>query len=1237
VAALPCIDSGLLYVPVGPQRDSQPAAQPALVAAALSDVGSVGRLMQCSTQHIVAAAAAPAAADAVAAEAPAPPAASTAASLSPVPLAPFDLDAPVGSGGTHVEGSTCLAVAPAHARPLWRLAAVLSQPQYGSHVGAMPVPVRVRLFVELVAAVASGRSLASHLEELSEAQARARAKHRRLLEQTPAETRASALARHGAPMELVAAVKAEEARRYHSRVLPGGAWLATRPPRHIRAMALSTPHLPPPADAVARLVRGWAVTTLADAAREAASAAVLSAGSGSGGLGAAVAASLAELLPHLPSFFLRAHFVTAYSSRTLGSVAVGASVPRSRLLADTAATAASVDGADAGPARKGAKAALPPCPIARMAAGPWPELGQAAGRELAALAATLPMPVDPRGADGSGKRGMRRGGDFMGVSASDAKAAAASAGGGAADAGGAASAGSGEGGSRWTVRLKLQGATRSLGSGFTHELIAARAYDLAAWAVRGPAAFRLLNFPGDVALLEATVQAWASKKDPLELTAAAPAAAAVALPSGAPSAGTDEPLAAAAAVTTDGAMAVDTTGIGDGVADTSSRRSSASTTPERPVSAASPAAPVPTTKRPRRSSLTDASASAAAADVPLTGPANDWGVGDSGGSASAAAAPLPTAFDASPSDLSLWLAGGSEHTPDDGEGDDEPGCDLSGLEELRWQKRAAAGYPARWSHDETLMLVRALLKALEAQPEACSASGDIAPSLWQSILLAYPFSSQRTASDLRDQYDVLRCEHDGGKWSEVVKEAVDSAAKATESSSASGADTQISASLATGDQPAQPAAAGTGTSGTGTGSSSSSSSSTSTPPASAASAASLQRLATSLPWRPLTPADRAAPSCRELEKSRAFLEWEAEILAAEVAITGLGPRALPLGCDRAGRSYFVLGAFPGEVWVQGPSFATGLSLTSQPTSDWLQSLPDAPAQWGVIDSPERLRGLIGTLSPIGAVEGPLREALQRRVAYLEAAMHAHAAAPALAPPAGASSLPPEGACRRCGTCSAPALSREQPPAVHCFVCHGSIALAADASHGVASLAQAAARAHVRACWAAHCSTTGASRARVLASTAGGALASSSQGAALLRLKRQLASLAEAVDWSRLRNACVWPPHARAAWLVQLLAAPTLAGVLRCFVQLEAALAADDAAAAVAARVRDAERRAADAGAAAGAAPPPPPPWQWLRREYLEQHAGAPLPVDASSVTLSALALRVRALADALGAGLLVAL
>lgn len=336
-----------------------------------------------------------------------------------------------------------------------------------------------------------------------------------------------------------------------------------------------------------------------------------------------------------------------------------------------------------------------------------------------------------------------------------------------------------------------------------------------------------------------------------------------------------------------------------------------------------------------------------------------------------------------------------------------------------------------------------------------------------------------------------------------------------------------------------------------------------------------------------------------------------------------------------------------------------------------------PGEWGVYDSPASLAALIRSLHPLGRAEGPLRAALLRREPLLVAAMRAEAAgrdagpsvaraptaaaAPAVPdaplPPAladAAETAPPSACCAFCADplpSPAPADAAAPAPALHCFVCHTSFATAAP----MAAAARALLSSHVRRCWAAaaHAPVTRAiavacARAAPLGRPSDGDLqeAAAAAGApvadvaaafdpALAQLRRQAVCLAEAVDWTRLRQPAVWPPAARAQWAAKVLAAASGGELNRLLHVLVRALQADDSAAyamavATAPKQREGGRKHTQAELAEMAekatyadesAPPGSLLWRWVPFWFLDRMPSAEAVVGMRTAAAAAWTLR----------------
>jgi len=227
----------------------------------------------------------------------------------------------------------------------------------------------------------------------------------------------------------------------------------------------------------------------------------------------------------------------------------------------------------------------------------------------------------------------------------------------------------------------------------------------------------------------------------------------------------------------------------------------------------------------------------------------------------------------------------------------------------------------------------------------------------------------------------------------------------------------------------------------------------------------------------------------------------------------------------------------------------------------------------------------------------------------------------------------------------------------CYNAHASFLAASDAAAACADAATAAAgagagfgagafiaRGESAAAAAARDALHGAARsaAAILARGAPTASASASTFAAssssplaparvCLRLKRLLLSVAECIDWSRLRFPAMWPPHARAEWSARLLRGAGARDILSAVALLEAALRADDAAAAEALALAAGASAAAHPGAAAqSCAAARAPPGQWLPDWYIDASPSVAASALPSVCTLAAAAARIGALASALG-------
>lgn len=148
------------------------------------------------------------------------------------PLEELDLTAPLGLGGSPVESTTCLALAPKHARPLWRLVGTLSRHSYFD----LPPASRLRLLIELIQLATHNPGISSHLETVAETQRKIHLQRGALLQNKPPETCVSILARRGASQALLEHARAMEYLRIYSPSL-GLNWLTTKPPKYIQEAA----------------------------------------------------------------------------------------------------------------------------------------------------------------------------------------------------------------------------------------------------------------------------------------------------------------------------------------------------------------------------------------------------------------------------------------------------------------------------------------------------------------------------------------------------------------------------------------------------------------------------------------------------------------------------------------------------------------------------------------------------------------------------------------------------------------------------------------------------------------------------------------------------------------------------------------------------------------------------------------------------------------------------------------
>ena len=291
--------------------------------------------------------------------------------------------------------------------------------------------------------------------------------------------------------------------------------------------------------------------------------------------------------------------------------------------------------------------------------------------------------------------------------------------------------------------------------------------------------------------------------------------------------------------------------------------------------------------------------------------------------------------------------------------------------------------------------------------------------------------------------------------------------------------------------------------------------------------------------------------------------------------------------------------------------------------------------WSVVDTPDGLEALLKWLNGVGQGDAALRDALCRRRPLLVAAMNARDAAQTFMSALSSSSS-------SSSTAALPATSSSPStiPLNLCAFCGGAsgyvrgVALAHDPiSHisyplgaGALAAARAAFATTVSESWAAApavaraiaivCSenpapkTIASASALIARACAATATPPASLAAALdprlRRLKRTALSIANNVDWAKLHSPCSWTPAARAAWTHSVVSSLSLSSLLASLGTLEAALRADDKAA-----------------AAATVTPHRAPSDAWLPTWYLQTVPSAA--AAAAAPTLAALALRLHAL------------
>jgi hypothetical protein len=524
---------------------------------------------------------------------------------------------------------------------------------------------------------------------------------------------------------------------------------------------------------------------------------------------------------------------------------------------------------------------------------------------------------------------------------------------------------------------------------------------------------------------------------------------------------------------------------------------------------------------------------------------------------------------------------------------------LRGAEELKWQKKASAAYAPLWTAEESTAFVATLLSALEAHPEWLGGGeggevGDLPPAAWLYVLQACAqINPARSASDVRDQYDVVRAAGDA-HWAGVVTEAlkklgvgsVPRAAPAPTPPSAPAPAPAGDGAMAVEGAPAPAARAAPPS-----------------PPRARAAfdapalSAAVARVLARLPWRPESAAltRRYSAPNRLLEKSKATLEWEGQVTTAEVAMRAVGGRAVTLGHDRRRRAYYVFGPCPTEVWVEDAPPLRTSPLLCAPGAPGVREALAAPRRWRVVGTSAALSALLDWLLAGGEREGPLRDALLRLSPLLTAGMAAAGvAAPAPAPaidpapvpaPAPASSpTPPPLPLSQCCFCGGLSGALGALTLVHCHITHVSFPVSSSravsgpafAAHTAGAWEAARGRPVVRALAVVTAAQAGvggplpapALRALVAAAAAtyGAPLDALAEALdpRLLRLKRFALAIGGALDFLRLRNPAHWPPAARAQWAHAVASSLNAGELLRAMGVLEGALRADDIAGAAAA-------------------------------------------------------------------------
>lgn len=296
---------------------------------------------------------------------------------------------------------------------------------------------------------------------------------------------------------------------------------------------------------------------------------------------------------------------------------------------------------------------------------------------------------------------------------------------------------------------------------------------------------------------------------------------------------------------------------------------------------------------------------------------------------------------------------------------------------------------------------------------------------------------------------------------------------------------------------------------------------------------------------------------RRLEKSKATLLWEANLCQAEAAMRDKEVRTDPVGMDRLGQLYFLLGATSPRLFVVPVTEFTAPPLTGTP-----------PVPWRSYDSPLDLRRLLMWLSAKGRQESRLKDVLHRHQAALEGAMIALARVgdpanftqedplrfrPRSRPRAATVPCVPADSSRCSFCCDVfnPTTQR------HCPWSHVTVDLSVEWDEAVE-------KARVLAALAAGASPSVAGvveaiGAREAARQAGrhGDVAPDTAFDTLMAIKCDLIDVEAAVPWETLNDPAGWSFEKRAQWLCTTRLAITVDQLLYSLFQLEVVLETDE--------------------------------------------------------------------------------